>query len=67
MNISELIAKILLHINDLWQVDNTEIKKNRVLLYQQTFVDNEQGRYPIYDYCPVRIFVTWICGNTSRI
>lgn len=55
MTTSEILEKILLPINDLWQVKDVQVKEEEKsvyvhLSYKFDFVESEGERYPIYDY-----------------
>lgn len=55
MKTAELLSKILLPVNDLWQVEKVDIDEEQqivyvILSYQYDFVESEGVCYPIYDY-----------------
>ena len=55
MKTCEILAKILLPVNDLWVVDDVQIQEEEKsvyvhLSYKFDFVESDGECYPIYDY-----------------
>ncbi|RNC65394.1 transposase family protein [Proteiniphilum sp. X52] len=55
MRTSDILEKILVTINDLWRVDDVQVKEDEKSVYVHLshkfdFVESEGKRYPIYDY-----------------
>jgi transposase len=55
MTTTKVLEKILLPINDLWRVDDVQIKEEEKsvyvhLSYKLDFAECDGERYPIYDY-----------------